>query len=154
MTGRTHPSPARQTASHRLSCRSPDGERLLFRDPVRHHYLPSLRDASPDTRRNAASHLGNGSGVPTRDSAYGERAARSQLLFAFGHLPIGRAHDDPCVRTCVYVQTDVRSPDLCRGLLQLMALPASDWICRSSSRGSRQRRGRLRRTAETALRDL
>ena len=27
--------------------------------------------------------------MPTRDSAYGERAARSQLLFAFGHLPIG-----------------------------------------------------------------
>jgi len=27
--------------------------------------------------------------VPTRNSPYGARAARSQLLFAFGHLPIG-----------------------------------------------------------------
>ncbi len=52
-----------QTESHRLGCRSPDGERLLSRDLVRHHYLPSLRDASRDTRKNAASHLGNGSGV-------------------------------------------------------------------------------------------
>ncbi len=57
-----------QTESQRLSYRSPDGERLLFRDLVRHHYLPSLRDASPNTPKNAASHLGNGSGVPTRDS--------------------------------------------------------------------------------------
>jgi len=79
-----------QTESQRLSYRSPDGERLLFRDLVRHHYLPSLRDASPNTRKNAVSHLGNGSGVPTRNSPSGERAARSQLLFAFGHLPIGR----------------------------------------------------------------
>ena len=129
MTGRTHPSPARQTASHRLSCRSPDGERLLFRDPVRHHYLPSLRDASPDTRRNAASHLGNGSGVPTRDSAYGERAARSQLLFAFGHLPIGRAHGTT-ERACVRVRPDRRTfPDLYRSLPQLMDRPASHWTC-------------------------
>ena len=75
---------ADQPGSQRLSCRSPDGERLLFRDLVRHHYLPSLRDASPDTRTHAASHLGNGSGVPTRDSAYGARAARSRLLFTFG----------------------------------------------------------------------
>ena len=52
-----------QTISHRPSYRSPVGARLLFRDLVRHHYLPSLRDASRDTRKNAASHLGNGSGV-------------------------------------------------------------------------------------------
>ena len=68
---------AGQPEPRRLSYRSPAGVRLLFRDLVRHHYLPSLRDASPDTRRHAASHLGNGSGVPTRDSAYGERAAHS-----------------------------------------------------------------------------
>jgi hypothetical protein len=78
-----------QTEAQRLSCRSRDGERLLFRDLVRDHYLPSLRDASPNTRRNTASHLGDGSGVPTRHGPYRERAARSQLLFAFGHLPIG-----------------------------------------------------------------
>ena len=78
-----------QTESQRLNYRSRDGEGLLFRDLVRHHYLPSLRDASPNTRKNTASHLGDGSGVPTRNSPSGQRAARSQLLFAFGHLPIG-----------------------------------------------------------------
>ena len=78
-----------QIDAQRLSYRSRDGERLLFQDLVRHHYLPSLRDASPNTRKNTASHLGDGSGVPSRNSPSGERAARSQLLFAFGHLPIG-----------------------------------------------------------------
>jgi integrase len=80
---------AAQSEVQRLSYRSRDGERLLFRDLVRDHYLPSLRDASPNTRKNTASHLGDGSGVPTRNSRYSDRAARSQLLFVFGHLPIG-----------------------------------------------------------------
>ena len=75
--------------AERLSYRSRDGERLLFRDLVRDHYLPSFRDASPNTRKNTASHLGDGSGVPTRHSPTADRAARTQLLFAFGHLPIG-----------------------------------------------------------------
>ena len=61
-----------QTESQRLSYRSRDGERLLFRDLVRDHYLPSFRDASPNTRKNTASHLGDGSGVPTRNSPSGE----------------------------------------------------------------------------------
>ncbi|GAC1445401.1 MAG: hypothetical protein NVS3B26_21920 [Mycobacteriales bacterium] len=78
-----------QTGAQRLTCRNRAGERLLLRDLVRNHYLPSLRDASPNTRKNTASHLGDGSGVPTRQGRYGERAARSQLLFAFGPLPIG-----------------------------------------------------------------
>jgi integrase len=78
-----------QVDAERLSYRSRDGERLLFRDLVRDHYLPSLRDASPNTRKNTASHLGDGSGVPTRHSPTADRAARSQLLFAFGHLPLG-----------------------------------------------------------------
>lgn len=78
-----------QTEAQRLTYRNRNGERLLFRDLVRDHYLPSLRDASPNTRKNTASHLGDGSGVATRLGRYGERAARSQLLFAFGHLPIG-----------------------------------------------------------------
>ena len=78
-----------QVEAERLSYRSRDGERLLFRDLVRDHYLPSLRDASPNTRKNTASHLGDGSGVPTRHSPTADRAARTQLLFAFGHLPIG-----------------------------------------------------------------
>ncbi len=78
-----------QTEAARLSYRSRDGERLLFGDLVRDHYLPSLRDASPNTRKNTASHLGDGSGAATRNSRYAQRAARSQLLYAFGHLPIG-----------------------------------------------------------------
>lgn len=78
-----------QADAERLSYRSRDGERLLFRDLVSDHYLPSLRDASPNTRKNTASHLGDGSGLPTRHSPTAERAARSQLLYAFGHLPIG-----------------------------------------------------------------
>ncbi len=60
-----------QVEAERLSYRSRDGERLLFRDLVRDHYLPSLRDASPNTRQNTASHLGDGSGVPTRHSHRG-----------------------------------------------------------------------------------
>ena len=78
-----------QIDAERLSYRSRGGERLLFQDLVRHHYLPSLRDALPNTRKNTASHLGDGSGVPTRNSSIGERVARGQLLFAFGHLPTG-----------------------------------------------------------------
>ncbi|GAC1611506.1 MAG: hypothetical protein NVS3B26_25050 [Mycobacteriales bacterium] len=78
-----------QPEAHRLTYRSLASERLLFADLVRNHYRPSLRDTSPNTRKNTASHLGDDSGVPTRQGRYGERAARSQLLFAFGHLPIG-----------------------------------------------------------------
>ena len=76
-----------QTISHRPSYRSPVGARLLFRDLVRHHNLPSLRDASPNPDDNTASHLGDGSGLPTRNSPSGERPARSQLLFMLNHLP-------------------------------------------------------------------
>ena len=76
-----------QTISHRPSYRSPVGARLLFRDLVRHHNLPSLRDASPNPDDNTASHLGDGSGLPTHNSPSGERAARSQLLFMLNHLP-------------------------------------------------------------------
>jgi hypothetical protein len=72
-----------------LSYRSRDGEKMLFRDLVAHHYLPTIKDAAPNTRKNTASHLPNGTGVPVRKGHYAERAARSQLLFAFGKLPIG-----------------------------------------------------------------
>jgi integrase len=80
---------ARQDEAQRLSYRSRDGEKMLFRDLVAHHYLPTIKDAAPNTRKNTASHLGNGTGVPVRKGHYAERAARSQLLFAFGKLPIG-----------------------------------------------------------------
>lgn len=80
---------ARQAEAERLSYRSRDGERILFRDLVAHHYLPSIKDAAPNTRKNTASHLGDGTGVPVRDGHYARRAARSQLLFAFGAVPIG-----------------------------------------------------------------
>jgi len=40
-----------QADAQRLSFRSRDGERLLSRDLVRDHYLPSLRDCSPKTLR-------------------------------------------------------------------------------------------------------
>jgi hypothetical protein len=40
---------ARQTEAERLSCRSRDGEKILFRDLVAHHYLPSIADAAPNT---------------------------------------------------------------------------------------------------------
>ena len=76
-----------QANSPRPNYRSPVGARLLFRDPVRHHNLPSLRDASPNTDDNTASHLGDGSGLPTHNSPSGARAARSQLLFMLNHLP-------------------------------------------------------------------
>ncbi|GAC1608616.1 MAG: hypothetical protein NVS3B26_06260 [Mycobacteriales bacterium] len=72
-----------------LSYRSREGERVLFRDLVRDHYLPSLRDASPNTCKNTASHLGDGSGRPTRHRPTADRATRTQPLFAFGHLSIG-----------------------------------------------------------------
>ena len=62
-----------QADAQRLSFRSRDGERLLSRDLVRDHYLPSLRDCSPKTRKKTASHLGHGRGLPTRKSPYGER---------------------------------------------------------------------------------
>jgi hypothetical protein len=79
---------ARQAEAERLSYRSRDGEKILFQDLVAHHYLPLIADAAPNTRKNTASHLGDGTGVPVRGH-YSRRAARSQLLFAFGALPIG-----------------------------------------------------------------
>lgn len=78
-----------QAEAERLSYRSSDGERLLFADLVARHYLPTLSDAAPNTRKNTASHLGDTTGVPTRKGRYAERAVRSQLLYAFGHLAIG-----------------------------------------------------------------
>ena len=78
-----------QEEAERLSYRSSDGERLLFADLVARHYLPTLSDAAPNTRKNTASHLGDITGVPTRKGRYAERAVRSQLLYAFGHLAIG-----------------------------------------------------------------
>jgi len=74
---------ARQAKVERLSYRSRDGEKILFRDLVAHHYLPSISHAAPNTRKNTASHLGDGSGVPVRNGHYARRAARRQLLFAF-----------------------------------------------------------------------
>ena len=78
-----------QTEAERFSYRSSAGERMLFADLVAQHYLPTLSDAAPNTRKNTASHLGDNTGVPTRKGRYAERAVRSQLLYAFGHLPIG-----------------------------------------------------------------
>lgn len=69
-----------QTHAERLTYRSREGERLLFAGLIRDHYLPSLRDASPNTRTTTASHLGDGRGQPTRSGAYAQRAARSPLL--------------------------------------------------------------------------
>lgn len=77
-----------QAEAERLSYRSADGERLLFTDLVAHHYLPTLSDAAPNTRKNTASHLGGNTGVPTRKGPYAERAVRSQLLYALGNLPM------------------------------------------------------------------
>ena len=78
-----------QAEAERLTYRSTAGEKLLFADLVAHHYLPTLSDAVPNTRKNTASHLGDITGVPTRAGRYAERAVRSQLLPAFGHLPNG-----------------------------------------------------------------
>jgi hypothetical protein len=73
---------ARQAEAERFSYRSHDGERVLCRDLVPHHYLPSIKDAAPNTRKKTASHLGDGTGVPVRNGRYAQRAARGQLLFA------------------------------------------------------------------------
>ena len=78
-----------QAEAERLSYRSTDGEKMPFAELVAHHYLPTLSDAAPNTRKNTASHLGDSTGVPIRNGVYAERAARSQLLPAFGHRPIG-----------------------------------------------------------------
>lgn len=80
---------ARQADAERHSYQSRDGETILFRDLVHRHYLPSVSDAAPNTRKNTASHLGDGTGIPIRKGHYAERAARTGLLFAFGGLPIG-----------------------------------------------------------------
>lgn len=79
---------AEQIRAERLSYRSHDGERLLFKDLVAYHYLPSIADAAANTRKNTASHLGDGTGISVRKGAYAARAARSQLLVAFGACPI------------------------------------------------------------------
>ena len=79
----------RQGDAERHSYQSLDGETILFRDLVHLHYLPSVSDAAPNTRKNTASHLGDGTGIPVRKGHYAERAARTGLLYAFGGLAIG-----------------------------------------------------------------
>jgi len=80
---------AAQDRAERSSYQSRDGEKILFKDLVADHYLPSIRDAAPNTRKNTASHLGDGTGIAVRNGPYAERGARTQLLFAFGKRPIG-----------------------------------------------------------------
>lgn len=46
--------------------RTSDGKRRVFRDLVAHHYLPTIKDAAANPRKNTASHLGNDAGVPVR----------------------------------------------------------------------------------------
>lgn len=55
---------AEQSEAERLSYRSRSGETLLLKNLVADHYLPSIKDAAPNTRKNTASHLGDGSGLP------------------------------------------------------------------------------------------
>ena len=50
---------------------------MLFADFVAQHDLPTLSNAASNTRENIASHLGDLTGVPTRNGRY---AVRSQLL--------------------------------------------------------------------------
>lgn len=50
--------------------RSRDGDKLLFRDLVARHYRPALADAAPNTVKNTASHLGDGTGVPRCEGRY------------------------------------------------------------------------------------
>ncbi len=42
-----------QTEAERLSYRSTEGERLLFADLVARHYLPTLSDVAPNTRKHS-----------------------------------------------------------------------------------------------------
>lgn len=53
------------------------------------HPPTTLSDAAPNICRNTASHLANDSGVPTGKGLHVKQAVRSQLLYVFGHLPIG-----------------------------------------------------------------
>lgn len=78
-----------QTEAERLSYRSTEGERLLFADLVARHYLPTLSDVAPNTRKHTASHLGDNTGVPTRKGPYAERAVRSQRRGCRGARPDG-----------------------------------------------------------------
>ena len=77
-----------------------DGERLLFRNLVGDHYLPSLRDASPNTRKNTASHLGDGSGVPTRFGRHGDL-----LALDLPHLPWAYYYGTDCTPDSMPVTT-------------------------------------------------
>jgi integrase len=72
----------------RARYRDPRAAEMSFTDLVTEHYLPTYAHASPITRKNLASHLGNGTGQPARAGAKNARAARFALLFVFGATPI------------------------------------------------------------------
>ncbi|HWH30743.1 MAG TPA: hypothetical protein VNU26_17610 [Mycobacteriales bacterium] len=80
---------AQQSEAERLSYRSRGGETLLFRDLVADHYLPPIKDAAPNTRKNTASHLGDGSAVPARKRALRSTRRAQSTAVAYGHRAIG-----------------------------------------------------------------
>lgn len=53
-----------------------------------------MSQAAPNIREDTASHLGEKTGVPTRQGLYAERASRSLLVHTSGHLPISAIGPD------------------------------------------------------------
>ena len=64
----------------------------MLKELVTHFYLPSIRDAAPNTRKGTASHLDDGAGIPVRAGHYAEPAALSQLPIGAIGSPL---QDDP-----------------------------------------------------------
>jgi integrase len=68
--------------------RDPQAARMTFAELVRDHYLPTYAHAAGNTVKNLYSHLGDGTGEAKRKGAKNKRAARFQLLHAFGDLQL------------------------------------------------------------------
>jgi len=79
-----------------LSHRSRDGQRLLVRDLVAHHDLPTI-SAAGNTGKGTASHLGNGTGVPGSNGYSSES-------------PIASKYDGCCVSLYTPVVRPTRVP--------------------------------------------
>ncbi len=80
---------AEQRKIDRHRYRNPAASRMTFTELVDDHWLPNVMVTSKNTLKNYASHLGDGTGQPTRKGGKAERAARFQLRNVFGPQRIG-----------------------------------------------------------------
>lgn len=86
---------AAQDTLRRARFRNLRAAEMSFADLVAEPYLPTYAHAIPMTRKNLASHLGDGTGQPARAGANNARAAWFAVLHVFGATPTAAGTEPP-----------------------------------------------------------